>query len=83
MILDDGPVIVRRDLIVCALVRDPLELPENLALLAVPITKPVPGVIALSDITHFLVEHYTEYLGEIDAEALARVKAALRARFDL
>jgi mRNA-degrading endonuclease toxin of MazEF toxin-antitoxin module len=83
VILDTGAMIARRDLIVCTLVRDPGELPENLALLAVPITTPVHGVIAVSDITHHLVEHYTEYLGDVEAEAMARVKTALRARFDL
>lgn len=83
VILDTGAIIARRDMIVCTYVRDPDELPENLALLAVPITSPVVGVVALSDITHYLVEHYTEYLGDVEAETMARVKAALRARFDL
>lgn len=83
VILDTDPVIGLRDLIVCALVRDPHELPANLALLTVPVTQPVHGVIALSDVTHFLTEHYTDYLGDLDATAMAHVKLALRARFDL
>jgi mRNA-degrading endonuclease toxin of MazEF toxin-antitoxin module len=83
LILDIAPVIERRDLIVCVLIRDPAELPENLSLFAVPISQPVDGVIAVSDITHFLKEHYTQYLGSVDQATLDQVKAAVRARFDL
>jgi mRNA-degrading endonuclease toxin of MazEF toxin-antitoxin module len=83
LILDIAPVIQRRDLIVCVLIRNPAELPENLALLAVPTSQPVEGVIAVSDITHFLKEHYTEYMGTVDGTTLDQVKAAVRARFDL
>jgi mRNA-degrading endonuclease toxin of MazEF toxin-antitoxin module len=83
LILDSAAVIRRRDLLICVLVRDPAELPENLSLLAVPVSEPIVGVIAVSDITHFLKEQYTEYLGRVDEATLDLVKEAVRARFDL
>jgi mRNA-degrading endonuclease toxin of MazEF toxin-antitoxin module len=83
VVLDSTAVAARSAMITVAQIRESYELPNNLLLLAVPITDPVKGVISIADVQVYRRGRFAELLGDIDAEATAAVKSALAARFDL
>jgi mRNA-degrading endonuclease toxin of MazEF toxin-antitoxin module len=70
-------------MIVVAQIREAHELPDNLLLLAVPITQPVKGVISVADLMSFRRNRFAELLGQADANVMDAVRNALAARFDL
>jgi mRNA-degrading endonuclease toxin of MazEF toxin-antitoxin module len=83
LIVDGTAVAARSAMITVAQIREPYELPNNLLLLAVPITDPVKGVISIADIQVYRRSRFAEPLGDIDCETMAAVRSALAARFDL
>ncbi|MFI6326587.1 hypothetical protein ACIBG8_54325 [Nonomuraea sp. NPDC050556] len=83
IIVDADWIIERRHLIYCVLVRNPDELPSDLTLLTVPITEPIKGVAAVTDLRAYGKDYFAEWLGDVDDDVAEQIRATIRARFDL
>lgn len=82
VLADAGIVICQRPMLVAAPVREAREVPERHQLLTVAMPTGTE-IVALYDIAIIAKDTLTSHLGGLPPDVLEKVKAGLRARFDL